>query len=66
MNTTMDRRTWTDAQLRDAVEESQSWRAVARALGLKGTSAGVIRTVKRHAKRLGLERFALHRAAPVV
>jgi hypothetical protein len=55
MNTTMDRRTWTDAQLRDAVEESQSWRAVARALGLKGTSAGVIRTVKRHVKRLGLD-----------
>jgi hypothetical protein len=55
MNTTMDRRTWTDAQLRDAVERSQSWRAVARALGLKGTSAGVIRTVKRHAKRLGLD-----------
>jgi hypothetical protein len=55
MKTTGDRRTWTDAQLRQAVADSPSWRAVARALGLKGTSAGVIRTVKRHAARLGLD-----------
>jgi hypothetical protein len=55
MAATMDRRSWNDAQLRQAVADSQSWRAVARALGLKGTSAGVIRTVKRHAARLGLD-----------
>ena len=55
MNMTADRRSWTDDQLRKAVEDSQSWRAVARALGLKGTSAGVIRTVKRHASRLELD-----------
>jgi hypothetical protein len=50
-----DRRTWTDAQLRKAVEDNRSWRAVARALGLKGTSAGVIRSIKRHALRLELD-----------
>ena len=53
--TTGDRRSWSDAQLRKAIEDSQSWRAVARALGLKGASAGVIRTVKRHAARLDLD-----------
>jgi hypothetical protein len=55
MDITGDRRSWTDTQLRKAVKTSQSWRAVARALGLKGTSAGVIRTLKRHAVRLALE-----------
>ncbi|MEI8412017.1 group I intron-associated PD-(D/E)XK endonuclease [Kribbella sp. CCNWLY201] len=54
MAATKDRRTWNDAQLRQAVADNQSWRAVARALGLKATSAGVIRTIKRHADRLGL------------
>jgi hypothetical protein len=55
MNTIGDRRSWSDAQLRKAVEDNRSWRAVARALGLKGTSAGVIRTIKRHALRLELD-----------
>ena len=55
MNTTGDTRTWTDEHLRVAVEGNHSWRAVARALGLKGTSAGVVRTIKRHAGRLELD-----------
>ncbi|GAA0946234.1 hypothetical protein GCM10009554_41810 [Kribbella koreensis] len=55
MNTIGDKRGWGDAQLRKAVEDNTSWRAVARALGLKDTSAGVIRTIKRHAVRLELE-----------
>ena len=52
MNKTEDRRTWTDAQLCEAVKSSPSWRAVARALGLKNTSTGAIR---RHAARLALD-----------
>lgn len=50
-----DRRTWSDEELRDVVAACRSWRAVARALGLRGTSAGVIRTLKRHAARLALD-----------
>lgn len=49
------RRTWTDEQLRQAIEASSSWRGVLRALGLNCTSAGAIRVVRRHATRLGLE-----------
>jgi len=37
------------------VKDNPSWRAVARALGLKGTSAGTIRVLKRHADRLDLD-----------
>jgi PD-(D/E)XK endonuclease len=48
-------RLWTDDQLVDAVAVERSWRGVCRALGLKGTSAGVLRTVKRHAERLDLD-----------
>lgn len=55
MATTGDRRTWNDDQLREAVASSPSWRAVARALGLKGTSAGTIRAIRRHAARLELD-----------
>ncbi|WP_433157701.1 group I intron-associated PD-(D/E)XK endonuclease [Kribbella sp. CA-247076] len=55
MAATRDRRTWNDVQLREAVAGNRSWRAVARSLGLKATSAGVIRTLKRHADRLGLD-----------
>jgi hypothetical protein len=51
----MERRTWTDAQLIEAVASSPSWRAVARTLGLKGTSAGTVRVIKRHAARLELD-----------
>jgi hypothetical protein len=47
-------RTWSDAQLKDAVAASANWREVMRALGLNANSAGAIRTVKRHAVRLGL------------
>ncbi|WP_141860499.1 group I intron-associated PD-(D/E)XK endonuclease [Kribbella jejuensis] len=52
MSTPGDRRSWNDDQLRQAVESSPSWRAVARALGLKNTSTGPIR---RHAARLELD-----------
>jgi len=55
MNTTGERRTWTDAELCEAVQTNASWRAVARALGLKGTSAGTIRSLQRHASRLDLD-----------
>jgi hypothetical protein len=55
MKTSGDRRTWTDLQLRQAVMDSQSWRAVADALGLNGTSAGTVRSLKRHAVRLELD-----------
>ncbi len=55
MNTLGDRRKWTDDDLCSAIKNNHSWRAVARELGLKGTSAGVIRTLKRHAVRLGFD-----------
>ncbi|MFF1819208.1 hypothetical protein ACFVWG_18055 [Kribbella sp. NPDC058245] len=55
MNTLGDRRNWTDEDLQSAIKDSHSWRGVARALGLKGTSAGSIRVLKRHAERLGLD-----------
>jgi hypothetical protein len=48
-------RTWTDDQLVAAVAVQRSWRGVCRSLGLRGTSAGVLRTVKRHAERLRLD-----------
>lgn len=48
-------RTWTDAQLTDAVKAASSWRGVMRELGLIATSAGAIRIVRRHAVRLGLD-----------
>ncbi|GAB3922470.1 hypothetical protein GCM10029976_011010 [Kribbella albertanoniae] len=54
MKTLGDRRKWTDDDLCSAMKNNHSWRGVARALGLKDTSAGVIRTLKRHAGRLGL------------
>src|SRR5215469_7120324 len=46
-------RLWSDAQLTEAVKASSSWRGVMRELGLKATSAGAIRIVRRHAVRLG-------------
>jgi hypothetical protein len=52
---TAGRRGWTDDQLAAAVRTQTSWRAVARSLGLKGTSAAVIRTLRRHALRLSLD-----------
>ncbi|WP_449065581.1 hypothetical protein [Planomonospora algeriensis] len=50
-----DRRTWSDAQLVDAVSGSSSWRGVLRELGLNASSAGSIRVVRRHVERLGLD-----------
>lgn len=46
---------WSDAQLKNAVNVSGSWRGVLRELGLNATSAAAIRTVRRHAVRLGLD-----------
>jgi PD-(D/E)XK endonuclease len=48
-------RTWTDAQLTDAVRASSNWRGVMRVLGLNELSAGAIRNVRRHVGRLGLD-----------
>lgn len=48
-------RTWSDAQLADAVRKSANWRGVMRELGLNATSAGAIRIVRRHVIRLGLD-----------
>jgi hypothetical protein len=48
-------RTWSDEQLTLAVQVSTSWRGVMRELGLNGTSAGAIRTVRGHARRLELD-----------
>jgi hypothetical protein len=48
-------RTWTDAQLTDAVKTASNWRGVMRELDLNATSAGAIRIVRRHAVRLGLD-----------
>jgi hypothetical protein len=55
MDTSGDRRSWTDTQLCKAIETSHSWRAAARALGLTATSASVVRTIKWHAARLDLD-----------
>jgi hypothetical protein len=55
MTTRDARRSWTDDDLRRAIAENRSWRAVARALGLKGTSAGTVRALKKHADRLALD-----------
>jgi len=48
-------RTWSDAQLKDAVAASANWRDVMRALGLNASSAGAIRIVRRHVLRLGFD-----------
>ena len=48
-------RSWSDAQLMDAVAASANWRNVMRALGLNANSAGAIRIVRRDVIRLGLD-----------
>ncbi len=48
-------RQYSDAQLIDAVGSSRSWRGVLRALGLAGTSAAAMRSVRAHADRLELD-----------
>lgn len=47
-------RTYTDDELRSAIASQHSWRGVLRVLGLKATSAGSLRTARRHADRLGI------------
>lgn len=49
-------RTYSDDQLTRAVAESRSWRGVLRHLGLKATSGSAMRSVRRHAERLDLDR----------
>lgn len=49
------RRTYTDQQLRGAIERSTSWRATLRELGLAGTSAGAMRSARSHADRLQID-----------
>jgi hypothetical protein len=51
----LEKRTWSDSQLVSAVAASRSWRGVMRELGLRATSAGSIKVVKRHVARLGLD-----------
>lgn len=46
-------RSYTDDELRAAIASQQSWRGVLRQLGLVATSAGSLRTARRHADRLG-------------
>lgn len=48
-------RSYQDDALATAVATSRSWRAVLRTLGLAGTSASAIRSVRHHADRLGLD-----------
>lgn len=48
-------RTYSDEQLIAALKEGRSWRSVLQSLGLKGTSAGSLRSVRRHADRLRLD-----------
>lgn len=48
-------RTYSDSDLTRAVASARSWRGVLRSLGLSGTSAGSMRSVRGHADRLGLD-----------
>ena len=50
-------RSWTDAQLADAVRASTNWRSVMLLLGLgeRAKSAGAVRTVRRRAAELNLD-----------
>jgi hypothetical protein len=49
------KRTYSDDQLVNAIATSSSWRGVLRELGLVGTSAGAMRSVRSHADRLGVD-----------
>lgn len=46
---------WTDEKLREAINGERSWRGTARALGLRGTSAGTLRALKKRAAALELD-----------
>jgi hypothetical protein len=48
-------RTYSDEQLAAAVEESRSWSGTLRSLGLRGTSAGSLRSVRARAEQLGID-----------
>jgi hypothetical protein len=48
-------RSYSDADLTNAVSCSRSWREVLRTLGLRATSSSAIRSVRRHADILGLD-----------
>src|SRR5438445_9994607 len=47
-------RSYSDSQLAAAIASSRSWRGVLRHLGLNATSAGSMRSARRHADRLDL------------
>lgn len=49
------KRSWSDSELVNAVANARSWRGVTRELGLRATSAGSIKSVKRRAAHLGLD-----------
>jgi hypothetical protein len=49
------RKSYDDAALAAAIATSHSWRGVLRSLGLHATSAGAMRTARRHADRLALD-----------
>lgn len=48
-------RSYTDEQLKAAVQDNHSWRGVLRELGLVATSSSSIRSVRRHADALGCD-----------
>jgi hypothetical protein len=48
-------RSYSDEQLVSAIATARSWRGVLRCLGLAATSASAMRSVRRHAERLGLD-----------
>jgi hypothetical protein len=59
------KRRWSDAQLRRAVSESQSWDEVLDALGLAAGSGGMRTQVRSHAIRLGLNFSHLEPDSPI-
>jgi hypothetical protein len=59
------KRRWSDAQLRRAVSESQSWDEVLDALGLAAGSGGMRTHVRSHAIRLGLNFSHLEPDSPI-
>jgi hypothetical protein len=48
-------RQYSDGQLANAIQSSRSWRGVLHKLGLAGTSAAAMRSVRGHADRLHLD-----------
>lgn len=60
------KRRWSDAQLKRAVSEAQSWDEVLEALGLTVNGGGIRTHVKSHAIRLGLDLAHLQADVPVL